>query len=361
MYLYCKKMSKITIYAIGSVVLFFSFFLFGEKVAVLSEISKPAFDFFVDGDQLFITQCATIYIYSLKDFKLQKNFGQRGEGPREFKVHTQEHVYVSVQPDFILVGSGGKISFFSRDGRFKEEIRNNTKFGSFTPLDGNYIGYSNENEGKKRYTVVNILDSNFKKIKEVCRGEHSLQKKTIALVTGTFHYKVYNDNIYVVYWDGEFLVDCFGKNGDFKFSLKNENFKRRKVNVQDRERIHKWCKFYWKDWYHKNKHRIKINEYWPAIGTFFVDGSIIYISTYVRQKDDWLFYLYDLKGNYLQKIYLPLYERNVWAPYPYSIKNGKLYQIIENEETEKWELHITRINPSAGPSARSPHAQVMEQ
>jgi hypothetical protein len=30
--------------------------------------------------------------------------------------------------------------------------------------------------------------------------------------------------------------------------------------------------------------------------------------------------------------------------YPAAIKNGILYQLIENEETEAWDLHINPIN-----------------
>jgi hypothetical protein len=29
--------------------------------------------------------------------------------------------------------------------------------------------------------------------------------------------------------------------------------------------------------------------------------------------------------------------------YPYYIYNGKLYQLIENEETDLWELHLEEI------------------
>jgi hypothetical protein len=31
------------------------------------------------------------------------------------------------------------------------------------------------------------------------------------------------------------------------------------------------------------------------------------------------------------------------AQYPLTIKNGKLYQILENPDSEEWELHIAAI------------------
>lgn len=318
-------------------------FIFSKKVAILPEIKRPAFDIIVDNKELFVVECATIYIYSLGDFKLKKTFGRRGEGPGEFKVHAAEHVYLCVQPDSLLVQSGGKISYFTRDGQFKKEMAHISRFGSITPLDNKYVAYSRKVIGKKNYQLINLLDSNFKKIKDVCRSEHNIQKNKIEMLKGTFHFKIYDNHIYVVYSQGEFVLDCFEKNGNFRFSIKDKKFRKRKVSARDKKRIHDWFKLHFKGWYHQNRHRMRIDEYWPAIGTFFIDSDIIYIGTYLRQKENWIFYLYDIKGNFIKKLSLPLYERHIWAPYPYYIKYGKLYQIIENEENEKWELYITEI------------------
>lgn len=30
-------------------------------------------------------------------------------------------------------------------------------------------------------------------------------------------------------------------------------------------------------------------------------------------------------------------------PYPYTIRNEKLYQVVENEDSEGWELHVSEI------------------
>jgi hypothetical protein len=41
---------------------------------------------------------------------------------------------------------------------------------------------------------------------------------------------------------------------------------------------------------------------------------------------------------------VPLAEKDERLWYPYVIKNGKLYQLIENLDEEEWELHVTEIN-----------------
>jgi len=323
--------------------LLFASLIFPEKAAVLPEIKSPAFDIVVDNNELFMVECATIFIYSLENFKLKKKFGRRGEGPREFKVHPAEHVGLSVQPDSLLVQSGGKMSFFTRDGEFKKEISRIIGFAALTPLDNNYVAYSRKIIDNTNYRLISLLDANFKKIKEVCRSEHNIRKNKIELLWGTFHFKIYNNHIYVVYSEGDFVIDCFDKNGNFKFSIKDEKFPKRKASAKDKKRIHDWYRINLKGWYHKNKQRMRVDDYWPAIGTFFIDNDIIYIGTYLRQEENWIFYLYGIKGNFIKTLSLPLFDRHLWAPYPYYIKNGKLYQVLENEDTETWELHITEI------------------
>lgn len=45
----------------------------------------------------------------------------------------------------------------------------------------------------------------------------------------------------------------------------------------------------------------------------------------------------------MKKIYLPLKEKSVNKLFPFDIKDGKLYQLIENEDTEEYELFVTEI------------------
>lgn len=322
-----------------------AFILAGEKVAVLPEIEKPAFDMVVDNDELFVVQCATIYIYSLEDFKLKARFGRRGEGPREFKVHPQEHVHFSVQLDYITVDCGKKVAHYTRQGTFKNEIKipHHVDVGALSPLAGQFVGCTNEYQDNERYLVLGLYDSNFNRLKEICRNRHDLQQKEIVLLRGTFHYKIYRNRIFVVYAGGDFRLDGFDLEGNLKFSIIEKDFEKRRVTTADRQRIRRWFDLYFKGFWQKNRERIKIKPYWPAIGTFFVDNDTIYIGTFVIRNGEWLFYLYDLKGHFRKKIYLPLVEHHIWAPFPYTIAHQKLYQIIENEETEQWELHITPI------------------
>jgi hypothetical protein len=32
-------------------------------------------------------------------------------------------------------------------------------------------------------------------------------------------------------------------------------------------------------------------------------------------------------------------------PYPFAILNDQVYQLVEDEDTEAWKLHVTRLEP----------------
>jgi hypothetical protein len=54
--------------------------------------------------------------------------------------------------------------------------------------------------------------------------------------------------------------------------------------------------------------------------------------------------IFDIKGSLLKKVFLPIRAMNPEHLCPFSFYKDKFYQLIFNEETEKWELHITDIN-----------------
>ena len=87
--------------------------------------------------------------------------------------------------------------------------------------------------------------------------------------------------------------------------------------------------------------------------TIAVDCSQIYITESAS------IYIYSLKdfrlikkfgqagegpdGKFVEKVLVPLVEENIFEFYPYTIHDGKVFQLIDNFETEEWELHITRM------------------
>jgi hypothetical protein len=72
------------------------------------------------------------------------------------------------------------------------------------------------------------------------------------------------------------------------------------------------------------------------------DGKI-YVHTFIEKDGKTGFLIFDTKGKFLEKQFLNVYLKKMLEPYPFTIKNGKLYQLVENIDEEEWELFMTDI------------------
>ncbi len=58
--------------------------VYTEKISILKELLQPD-GMAIGNGRIYVTEKTSIYIYSLKDFNLIKKFGEKGEGPNEFR------------------------------------------------------------------------------------------------------------------------------------------------------------------------------------------------------------------------------------------------------------------------------------
>ena len=76
-----KTMKKILLYIL---LITFTITVFAEKITPLPELMKPL-NMTIGDENIYITQDTTVMVYSLKDLKFIKKFGQEGSGPKEFR------------------------------------------------------------------------------------------------------------------------------------------------------------------------------------------------------------------------------------------------------------------------------------
>jgi hypothetical protein len=334
-------------------VLFLTCLVSAAKVAVLSELQRPA-SITVDGNQFFITEGINVYIYSAKDYSLQKKFGKEGEGPQEFKHHPNpmsESIRIIVQPKEILVNSIGKISYFTRKGEFIREMRAMLSLGGYIPVGNHMAGFGFDQKDNTRYITLNICSPQCVKEKEFFRVKTLIQdgksidpiKMSVAKLVAT----IYVEDNKMFYRGEDQKIYAFAENGNQIYSITpeyekvkfTEEFKNRYINFSENDYRYKYV-------YQQDKNRIKWPEYFPLIRDLQVANKKIYIITFNSINDKKECYIYDsANGKFIKKAFLPLVEQNVQELYPYTIKNGKVYQLVENLDEEKWELHVVDINP----------------
>jgi hypothetical protein len=299
-----------------------------------------------DEHQLYITEQQSIYIYSLKDSRLIKKFGEPGEGPREFKVSrfSEGRIYIHVEPEVLLVNSLKKISYFTRQGDFIKEIR--TVSGSrFIPIGSGFAAYGSVIENKIAYRAVTLHDRDLKKIKELYREEVGQMGKDLNPLTlmKPLLFYVCGGKLLVGGKDG--VIYIFDGNGQPLYTIRpeyepvpftGEQQRKFELDFKTHPRFNSL--------YEVVKKQLKYPGYFPLMKDFHAADNKVYIRTYRKAQGESEFLIFSIEGKLLKRVMLPVREKDALESYPYTIENGEFYQLVDNDQTEEWELHKVDIS-----------------
>ncbi len=316
-----------------------AFPLQATKIATLTDIMKPSGIDVGDGF-IYITEKTTIYIYSARNFSLVKKFGQMGEGPSEFKGYAD----IAIQPDHLLINSAGKLSYFTSEGKFIKELKAGAGLGNakFFPLQKGFVGKGTARDAGKHYQTINFFDAQLQKGKELYRLPMPVDKAgKIQLLSRSFIYRTHANRIYAAGKEG-FIIDVLDHEGTHLFSI-NQKLRRRPFTAADETAVRQVVKEVYHQHYQRLKNRLSFPQYFPEIMDFFIADNKLYTATWQIKDTKIQFFIFDLTGKPLASPYIPFLFENPVQPYPASIKKGKLYQVVENEETEEWELHMSPV------------------
>ena len=85
-------------------------------------------------------------------------------------------------------------------------------------------------------------------------------------------------------------------------------------------------------------------DFYPAIRTCHVANGEIYVITYLKEDSQSECLIYDMKGKRLKRVFIPIRDISPLMLPLFTIHGSRLYQLIENEEKEVWQLVIDKIN-----------------
>jgi hypothetical protein len=345
-----EKMRKMTCfsfvrgfnYMVGLIVFLFLFagLVFAGKIVPLDGPLRPHI-IKVNEERVYIVDGITIYIYSLREFKLIKKFGKEGEGPQEFK----ERIYgLDIRPDFIIVNSEGRFSHFTKEGDFIKQASATSTGINYLPIGNYLVGMRMLPHDRTLYFAINLYDKKLTKIKELHRFIHPFTPRKPVNLTNVrvCSYQVYDNKIFI---DKEGIIDVYDKDGEKLYSI-DPGIEKIKITEE-------YKKVYWDFWksnhvlraeYNALKDRFKFPDYFSPIRNFQIIDGKIYILTYKEKAGKSEMLIYSLPGKLQKKALVPLTDVAVLLPQVYNfytIKNGKIYTLIENIDSETWELHIT--------------------
>jgi hypothetical protein len=305
-----------------------------------------------DNDQIYITEEASVFIYSRQDIKFKKKFGRKGEGPGEFKIRIDQTLILCIRPDDLVVKSAGRLSYFSKDGIYKTQTKTKPAFVlAVHPFGKKFVGINLLNEMK---VTLNIYDEQLSLEKELFRVDEELQRSGNKFIFYYLQFPVayetsiitHEDKVYVT-WGKDDKIKVFDKVGNkvaeipvkvekqkltraYKDKVVNHFKNDKKIPQQIRERHYK---------------NIVFPEFFPAIRDMRISDGKIYVVTYQKEKEKALTktLIFDITGKLQKTVSLPLKAMDIKALYPFTIKKDKLYQLVEDADSENWNLQITGI------------------
>ncbi len=318
----------------------FGMSVYADKPVTLPEILKPV-AIAADDEQLYVAEKVTVYVYSLKDYKLIKKFGRRGRGPGEF-IRIRDLV---PQDDSLLVTSIGDVYFFSKDGTYKKMLRTSAYTLYFLPIGDKFVSIGIHHEKDTTYDVIRLFNSSLKVEKELSRMESRIQTRGnggICPITVSEDYTVCDNKIYISKVNG--LIHCFDAEGK-QINTIDPKIQKVRVTDGDKKRYLDYYKSHkkMKHVYQMYKDRIEFPDYFPAFQAFCGTDKNLYVITYNKKNETSECLVLDPDGKLVKKAFLPILFSDVQTSSPYTIENGRLYQLVENEDEETWEIHVTTI------------------
>lgn len=307
----------------------------------LGELENPEF-LVAAKDFLLIEDNHKLKMYALKDFKLIKTIGRKGEGPGEFKSFAMPQILT----DSIMIFSSHKVGVYDLSGNLIKEKRTPLNKHYVRKIAGKYISYSIlTREADDFYIAYNIYDRELSKEKEYYRMKWMIHKDGTRDLFETFFFDVYDDKIIFAHGEG-FRIDILDKNGKLLHSIELNPakipFSKSDMDVIINDLMENMRN---KGYAESIRKKAIQPDYFPAIRKCVVADGKIYVITYVKKGKLSECYIFDMAGKQLNRKFIPLRDRSPYLAPPFTIGNGNFYQLVENEEKEVWQLVISKIMP----------------
>ena len=329
---------------------------FSTEPVVLNEIYSPNKIEIYNG-KLYVAQETSFFIYSMKDLKLIKKFGRKGEGPGELTPSPYIFNDISNVQKNIFVQSEKKVIYFSDNGSFIREAKKNRKYFKMLPFGKNYVINHLEDDAKRNsFISISLMDKNYKLIKNIYKQEKPVITgrrsgvQNLPMLTDNPQFAVYKDHLYVETSNKGYVFEIYNLNGEKIKTLANM-IKPVAINDKDKARTlnslknDKTIRAAAKDsggWENfKKRYNFIFPEFFPMISDFVIDSNKIYIQTFEIKENKTKYIIMDLKGKIIKTVFLP-----TMADIPFTailvgqvvrlfkIYNGKFYYLKDNEKDE---------------------------
>lgn len=330
------------------------------EITPLEDITNPGYSFYVDGNELFLVNGHSIFVYDLDPVKLKFKIGQKGDGPSDFKYRPLLYVY----PEYIVVLDYTKTLWFSRNGELLK-TKNYSDFADFNtnqemrlfPVKNNYIRIVADHDLCTQ--SVYLLDERFEQIALLHEGlfdwwppspPNPADVKNFKLIHHTMDAVVRGDRIYIYDSNIGFFIKIFDSTGQLLNTVSHNGERCKRVTDEYKVKaIDSILAREPKSYYNKiPKESFVFYTFYPPLESLRTAEDFLFATTYLEKDQGHEIVIMDLSGQITKRIYPPLpslkYTKSLLTKDLYAFNQGKLYQIVQNKSTKLWELQIDPID-----------------
>jgi len=343
---YIRKMKKYTALLL-LVMMLINFSLYAKKLAPLPEVLSP-YKIAIKNKKLIISDHKVLlHMYSMDDFTY-KLLSKKGEGPSESRIVQDFWLY----KNRIFSYGAKKGMYFSYDGKYINELKIVVPgLNRACPVEENFLIYNNSNIRKKNHvskemSIYLYSKENGFKYKKLFYFFEKQYGKThgkpnYPLIKNYFGFIVEDGKVFVGDTYRGFSVEIFDREGKEagKIRLYPERIKIPEAYINTSlKRLEKDPAYQ----AFSNMYYTYFPDYFPDFYRFDVEDGKVYFLTYKKIDGRREMIVTDFYGKILKRSSVPWIEDYNVHIY-FAIQNEKYYYIIENQDTEEWELHVEDI------------------
>lgn len=329
--------------------------VFSFNIGILKGILKPE-SIAVLENEAFILERATVYVFSLNNLQLIREFGREGQGPGEIEITPWLSNTLNVSNNSIVVDSVNKLVIFSKEGKLIGEKRRSAQFTQAVPARENLVVRKRVEsiKDKLQYSTINVFNTQSQETKELYRQKLAGQLNEVDMIPDSIHFQVYEDKILIEESPKGFFIEVFNSRGEKLYKI-SKNYKKIPVTRLDKKEVEEllsqdsFIKMQPGGWEQiKKQWKINTLDSFPAIQDIVVADNKIYVQTFKKQLEREEYIIMDLKGNELKRVFLPAVRKASFTEQMmgtgvklFCISQNKFYYIVEKDE---WcELHAEVI------------------
>ena len=304
----------------------------------MKELDDPQY-LIANKNLLLIEDNQKVRMYTMKDFKLVKTIGKKGEGPGEFRGFACPQIL----SDSIMIGNYKKVSFFDLSGNLIKEQRTRMSNSMVKKINNKYVNVAYKREKGELYLSYNLYDADFTIEKVFYKGKTVFHKNRKRDLFEIYFFDVHDNKIIFAHREG-FQIEVLDEKGNNLHTIK---LAQKKIPFTDKDMKQIFedmeINFKNKGYVQAMKKRAIKPEYYPDIRTCRAADGKIYVVTYLKENERSECLIFNLEGKQLKRTFIPLRYTSPISKPPFTIYNNHLYQLIDNFDEEQWLLVIDPI------------------